>query len=150
MKLIRSQKQIEQIKIVESLTDELPKIVGDENQLQQVLLNVLLNGCEAMPNGGTLTVSTTAHDGKVYVDVVDTGCGISREHLDEIFEPFFSTKPVGKGTGLGLSVSYGIIRQASRQPGGGKRGRTRDHADDHPACGRASAQSPKDDEKKDL
>jgi signal transduction histidine kinase len=81
------------------------------DQLQQVFLNLSLNACEAMPNGGTLTISTSVRDGKVLVKLADTGCGIKREHLDQIFEPFFSTKPVGQGTGLGLSVSYGILRQ---------------------------------------
>jgi two-component system NtrC family sensor kinase len=79
--------------------------------LQQVLLNLSLNACEAMPDGGTLTISTSAEDGKVLMKVTDTGCGIKKEHLEQVFEPFFSTKPVGKGTGLGLSVSYGIVRK---------------------------------------
>lgn len=113
MRLISKQKQLEQIAIEQDLTEDLPKITGDENQLQQVVLNLLLNACEAMPDGGTITVSSLARDGNVLVKVTDTGCGIKREHLDEIFEPFFSTKPVGKSTGLGLSVSYGIIQQHS-------------------------------------
>jgi two-component system NtrC family sensor kinase len=79
--------------------------------LQQVFLNLSLNACEAMPGGGTLTITSTAADGKVLVKLADTGFGIKKEHFDRIFEPFFSTKPVGKGTGLGLSVSYGIIQQ---------------------------------------
>jgi len=111
MRLIRSQKQVEQITIKELLAENLPRANGDENQIQQVLLNLSLNACESMPGGGTLTISTSQRDGKVVVEVADTGCGIPREHLDQIFDPFFSTKPVGKGTGLGLSVSYGIIEQ---------------------------------------
>lgn len=81
------------------------------NQLQQVLLNLSLNACEAMPTGGTLTILTSAQDGKAVLKLTDTGCGIKKEHYDQIFEPFFTTKPVGKGTGLGLSVTYGIIQQ---------------------------------------
>ena len=104
-------KQLEQITITEDLAADLPRITGDANQLQQVLLNLLLNACEAMPDGGRLSVKTFAESGKTIVRVADTGCGIKAGHLDEIFEPFFSTKPVGKGTGLGLSVSYGIIQQ---------------------------------------
>jgi two-component system NtrC family sensor kinase len=111
MRLIRSQKEVEQITIREEFDEALPQITGDANQLQQVLLNLSLNACEAMPQGGTLTISTSARDGKVFVKVADTGCGIRQDHLDAIFEPFFSTKPSGKGTGLGLSVSYGIIQQ---------------------------------------
>ena len=111
MRLIRSQKKVEQIIIREELDKNLPQITGDENQLQQVLLNLSLNACESMPGGGEVTISTSASDGNVNVRVTDTGCGISRENLDNVFEPFFTTKPVGKGTGLGLSVSYGIIQQ---------------------------------------
>jgi len=75
------------------------------------LLNLSLNACEAMPDGGTLTIRTSAQDGNVLVKVTDTGHGIKREHLDRVFEPFFSTKPAGQGTGLGLSGSYGIVQQ---------------------------------------
>jgi len=111
VRLLGNQKAFQQINIVENLSDDLPRVDGDVNQLQQVLLNLSLNACEAMPGGGTLLVSTSAEDGNVQVKVTDTGCGIKKEHLGEIFDPFFSTKPVGKGTGLGLSVSYGIVRQ---------------------------------------
>jgi len=111
VRLIRSQKQFAQINIQEQLTASLPEVDGDMNQLQQVLLNLALNACEAMPDGGILTISTSAEEDKVFVKVTDTGAGIKKEHLDKIFEPFFSTKPVGKGTGLGLSVTYGIIQQ---------------------------------------
>jgi len=96
---------------VEDLAEDLPLVNADRNQLEQVLVNLSLNACEAMPNGGTLMLATSSAHGKVVVEVTDTGCGISKEHLDRIFEPFFTTKPVGKGTGLGLSVSYGIVRQ---------------------------------------
>ncbi|MFC1597833.1 sensor histidine kinase, partial [Planctomycetota bacterium] len=61
--------------------------------------------------GGTLTISTSAQGSSVLLKVTDTGCGIKEKNLDHIFEPFFSTKPVGKGTGLGLSVSYGIVQR---------------------------------------
>ena len=111
VQLIRSQKRLARIAIEEALTEDLPRVKGDKNQLEQVLLNLLLNACEAMPDGGVLTVSTSARAGTVLVKVTDTGQGIKKEHLDRVFEPFFSTKPVGKGTGLGLSVSYGIVQQ---------------------------------------
>jgi signal transduction histidine kinase len=81
------------------------------NQLQQVLLNLALNACVAMPNGGHLTIATKAGDGRVLMSVTDTGCGIKEELLEKIFEPFFTTQPVGKGTGLGLSVTFGIVEQ---------------------------------------
>jgi two-component system NtrC family sensor kinase len=107
--LLKNQKEFYKINVVENMATTLPKIDGDKNQIQQVLLNLCLNACEAMPNGGSLTITTAAHDGQVLVSFADTGTGIKSEHMDRIFEPFFTTKPVGKGTGLGLSVSYGII-----------------------------------------
>lgn len=111
MRLIGSRKRLEKITVTEDLDGKVPSVYGDKNQLEQVLLNLSLNACEAMPHGGALTISTLAQDGKVIVKVSDTGCGISRAHLEQILEPFFTTKPPGKGTGLGLSVSYGIVQQ---------------------------------------
>ncbi len=111
IRLLGNQKAFQQINVVEDLAGDLPEIDGDVNQIQQVLLNLSLNACEAMPDGGTLLIGTSTRNGRVLVQVTDTGCGIKKEHLDQIYEPFFSTKPVGKGTGLGLSVSYGIIQQ---------------------------------------
>lgn len=111
VRLIRNQKLFDRIVIAEELANDLPVIEGDMNQLQQVLLNLALNACEAMPSGGTLAISTRAEDRGVVVQLADTGCGIRPEHLEQVFEPFFTTKPVGKGTGLGLSVSYGIVQQ---------------------------------------
>jgi two-component system NtrC family sensor kinase len=111
IRLIRNQKLFERIVIDEDLANDLPDIEGDMNQLQQVLLNLSLNACEAMPTGGTLTIRTRSEERGVMVALADTGCGIKPEHLEHVFEPFFTTKPVGKGTGLGLSVSYGIVQQ---------------------------------------
>jgi two-component system NtrC family sensor kinase len=109
--LLGKRDAFQNIQIVEGLTEPLPQVHGDKNQLQQVLVNLALNACEAMPNGGTLLLATSCTDGRIVIEVTDTGCGIKQEHLDKILEPFFTTKPVGKGTGLGLSVSYGIIQQ---------------------------------------
>ena len=111
LRLLGNRKAFQQITVREDFQEDLPPVDGDMNQLQQVLLNLSLNACESMPNGGTLTVSTRSQDGMVLVKLADTGCGIRQGHLEQIFEPFFSTKPIGKGTGLGLSVSYGIIQQ---------------------------------------
>jgi two-component system NtrC family sensor kinase len=109
--LLRNQKDFQRVAIDDDLQADLPPISGDRNQLQQVLLNLLLNACEAMPDGGTLAITTGARGGEVVITVADTGSGIKREDLQRIFDPFFTTKPVGKGTGLGLSVSHGIIHQ---------------------------------------
>jgi two-component system NtrC family sensor kinase len=111
LRLLGKREAFQHIYMVEDLGDNLPLVSVDRNQLQQVLLNLTLNACEAMLDGGTLMVGSTTENGRVVVKVTDTGCGIKREHLDQIFEPFFTTKPVGKGTGLGLSVSYGILQQ---------------------------------------
>lgn len=94
---------------VEERIAEVGKVMADKDKLKQVFLNLIKNACEAMPDGGRLTVETKKIDGKVSVSVTDTGVGIDKENLGKIFNPFFSTKGV-KGTGLGLSVSYGIIK----------------------------------------
>ena len=105
---------------------DLGLVKVDQVQLEQVIMNLAVNGRDAMPNGGTLTIRTsnvtveaprelgreTMLPGNyVLIEVTDTGVGIPRENLDRIFEPFFSTKEVGSGTGLGLSTVYGIVKQ---------------------------------------
>ncbi|MGV8041238.1 MAG: sensor histidine kinase [Thermoanaerobaculaceae bacterium] len=82
----------------------------DRDQVIQVLTNLISNAVEAMPEGGTLTLSSRASNGSVVLAVADTGVGITRENMNKIFEPFFTTKPMGKGTGLGLPVIYGIVK----------------------------------------
>ncbi|MBN1423425.1 cache domain-containing protein [Candidatus Fermentibacteria bacterium] len=109
--LLRNQRECHKLAIEERLTPGLRAVQADANQIQQVLVNLSLNACEAMPEGGTLTISSREEDDEVVVSITDTGCGIKEAHLSMIFDPFFTTKPVGQGTGLGLSVSYGIIRQ---------------------------------------
>jgi len=111
LRLLGKREAFQKIVMVEDLAERLPPVNVDKNQLQQVFLNLTLNACEAMGEGGTLLVNSSVAGERVVVKVTDTGCGIKREHLDQIFEPFFTTKPVGKGTGLGLSVSYGILQQ---------------------------------------
>ena len=93
------------------LAPEIPEIIGNSNQLQQVLMNLAINAQQAMePDGGTVDIATYFDNDNVYISVSDTGPGISEEVAEKIFEPFFTTKTAGKGTGLGLSVTYGIIR----------------------------------------
>ncbi len=93
------------------LKADLPSVYADANRLQQVLLNLMTNACQAMAKGGDLVVSTYADKTDLCIQVDDSGCGISKENFSKIFDPFFTTKPPGKGTGLGLSVSYRIIRE---------------------------------------
>ncbi|MFZ0946319.1 MAG: ATP-binding protein [Syntrophobacteraceae bacterium] len=86
---------------------------GDYAQIQQCLLNLIFNAIDAMPHGGTLTISGEIDESAdlIHLAVTDTGCGIDPEVLPRIFEPFYSTKTDGKGSGLGLPMVYGIIRE---------------------------------------
>lgn len=111
VRLVENQKEMRKIHIEQDYAKNLPDILGDANQLQQVLLNLFLNAAAAMADGGILTITTRSDDQHVIISVADNGCGIKHEHLDKVFDPFFTTKPVGQGTGLGLSVSYGIVEQ---------------------------------------
>jgi signal transduction histidine kinase len=94
-------------------TTELPEkplvVTYDAQQVEQVLINMIHNAVQAMPNGGSFRVCLKQVDETAHISISDTGSGISPEHLQRIFDPFFTTKPEGEGTGLGLSVSYGII-----------------------------------------
>ena len=97
------------VTIQKELADDLKLAMGDFNQLQEVFLNLLINACQAMPQGGVLTIKTyNTEDSFVAASVSDTGCGISPKDLKNIFMPFYSTKK--EGTGLGLSICYNIIR----------------------------------------
>lgn len=90
--------------------DDLPQILCNPGRLSQVFMNLLLNAAQAISDKGYIEISTRREGNSVTVGIRDNGSGIPREHLDRIFEPFFSTKPVGSGTGLGLSISYSIVR----------------------------------------
>jgi PAS domain S-box-containing protein len=100
------------ISIEKELTPDLPLIHADSNSLTQVILNLLENARDAMPDGGWIKISTAAsrNDGQVVLQISDSGVGIPEEIQSHIFDPFFTTKEVGKGTGLGLSIVHGIIQ----------------------------------------
>lgn len=97
------------------LDPDLPRVLADPKLLEHALMNLVLNACQAMPSGGRLAVVGGIVEGEgrlpVALAVSDTGCGIAREHLPRIFEPFFSTKAQGEGTGLGLAIVDRILRQ---------------------------------------
>lgn len=89
---------------------DTPPILGNASELRRVLANLIVNAIDAMPEGGTLTLTTGETDGWCYVRVSDTGAGIAPEQAEHIFEPFFTTKG-GKGSGLGLTVSQNIVKR---------------------------------------
>jgi two-component system NtrC family sensor kinase len=100
------------VKIETNLAPDLPKVEASPSELQQVLLNMINNGLDAMDSkGGKIEVISRVSGDFVVVDVADTGVGIPKSNLQRIFDPFFTTKPVGKGTGLGLSICYGIMKK---------------------------------------
>ncbi len=101
---------ISNVTVVREYDRAIPPIRTDRNQLVQVFVNLVKNAMDAMPGGGTLIVGSRLGQGKARFSVQDDGCGMTREQLQKVFMPFYTTKEPGKGTGLGLSVSYLIIQ----------------------------------------
>ncbi|MEM7293176.1 MAG: ATP-binding protein [Pseudomonadota bacterium] len=102
-----------EIKNVSSVTTELqtlPLTFCHPGQFNQLLLNLIVNARQAIPDSGEIQISTMHEEGCIVIRVSDNGCGIHPEHLESLFNPFFTTKAVGEGTGLGLSISYGIVQ----------------------------------------
>jgi two-component system NtrC family sensor kinase len=108
--LIESQLKSAHVRVATDCDPELHLVLGDKGRLQQVVINLLLNARDAMPDGGEITIRTFKENGNIVFAVSDTGVGIPKDKLSKIYDPFFTTKGVGKGTGLGLSVTYGIIQ----------------------------------------
>ncbi len=115
----------EHVELITDLAADLPPVLADPGQIEQILVNLAVNARDAMPQGGKLAIQTAstiiddiANQGElppgqyVTVRVSDTGTGIPKDVLDRVFEPFFTTKPKGEGTGLGLATVYGIVTQA--------------------------------------
>jgi two-component system NtrC family sensor kinase len=111
--LVENQALFHNIQIVRDLKKDLPRVVVDPSQIQQVFMNLLINAAEAMNGIGQLALSTRLApvDNFVEVEFADTGHGISVEDMERVFDPFFTTKEGGHGTGLGLAISYGIITE---------------------------------------
>lgn len=107
--LIRYDQRVQDITVVRDLWPDMPAITMDGNQLSQVIVNIVLNAADAMPNGGTLTIRSRVENNSIVIDFEDTGVGIDKENLSRIFDPFYTTKE--HGTGLGLAVSYSIIKK---------------------------------------
>jgi len=104
---------------------ELPQVYCVASQINQVVMNLLVNAAQAIAERGRITVRTGAEGAQVWIEVQDTGCGIDPRTQARIFDPFYTTKPLGKGTGLGLSIAMGIVKQhhgtlvVSSEPGQG-------------------------------
>jgi len=113
--LSRHKLKLHDITVSHAVTDHLPPVHGDANQLQQCIINLIFNAIDAMPDGGTLGVSVRAHPDAsgVIIGVEDSGIGMSDADRRHIFEPFFTTKSEGYGVGLGLSTVYGIMESHS-------------------------------------
>jgi two-component system NtrC family sensor kinase len=109
--LVRNQTSFRNIRIERQLHENLPEILCDSDQIQQVFVNIILNAAEAMTGGGTLTIQSTLQGDGQSVTILfnDTGPGIPEDRRERIFDPFYTTKE--HGTGLGLSISYGIVEQ---------------------------------------
>ena len=115
IELVEREASVDGIEFKTTFENNLPPILSDPSQLQQVFLNLVTNAMSALQNKpyGSIHIQTRVDDQKkgVEIKVSDTGSGISPEHLDRIFDPFFTTKPIGKGTGLGLSICYSIMEK---------------------------------------
>jgi signal transduction histidine kinase len=111
--MLRHQANLSQVQVDIDLANDLPTLNANPSALQQAFTNLFLNACQAMPAGGLLTIRTRLANGPdwVAVDFIDTGCGIPPENLSKVFDPFFTTRPVGQGVGLGLTITYSIVHQ---------------------------------------
>lgn len=126
--LLRERLNKRRVRLVWHPPEERAVVEGSDGELQQVMTNLLLNGCDAMSEaGGTLTLQLESDDERIRLSVEDTGVGIPPDRLEQIFEPFFSTKLTSGGTGLGLSISHDIVQRhggdlrAESRPGEGSR-----------------------------
>lgn len=115
LQLTRHHPKLGKMRILKDLDASLAPVYVNEGQMKQIFIALISNACDAMENGGTLTIRTRWHDSDanraVCAEFEDSGCGIPASHISKIFDPFFTTKPLGRGTGLGLSVCYGIVSE---------------------------------------
>ncbi len=99
------------VRIAQEIAPDLPMIQADRQLLRQVFLNLFTNACDAMPQGGTLTIRAAPANADVLIEVADTGVGIPPEDLPKVTEPFYTTKPEGRGTGLGLAICRRVVQE---------------------------------------
>ncbi|OGQ96894.1 MAG: hypothetical protein A2521_04680 [Deltaproteobacteria bacterium RIFOXYD12_FULL_57_12] len=110
LNLVRYDKRFRNVRLTMEL-QAMPPLMVNPDRIQQVFLNIILNSLDAMPDGGDLAITMQRIGKEVEIQFRDTGSGIAAEIMNRVFDPFFSTKPLGKGTGLGLSICYGIIQE---------------------------------------
>lgn len=109
--LLRHDLKLEQITIQNDVPSDLPRITADRRQIQEVLFNLIRNAAQAIHPPGTITVRASQLNGRVQIEITDTGAGIPTTHLEKIYDPFFTTKEPGKGTGLGLFIVRQIVER---------------------------------------
>ena len=111
LSLVTKQAQFLNITVNINFDSQLPPVMADKSELEEVFMNILINAAQPMQERGIITITTrhSATDNSVEVLISDTGCGVPPDKIDKLFHPFFTTKESGQGTGLGLSIAYGII-----------------------------------------
>lgn len=127
LELLQHQSNYKNVKVVTHLQQDVPIITCDPSELRQICMNLLINACQAIDDSGLVEIATkhSADEQTVSFQVSDTGCGIAAEIIDQIWDPFFTTKEPGKGTGLGLALTYNIVKrhggkiQVKSKPGEG-------------------------------
>lgn len=102
--------KLNDISVAKEFTTNEYSLLGNSSQLHQVVLNILLNGVQAIDKKGVLSICTKIEKSRFKLSIKDTGCGIKTENLTKIFDPFYTTRQPGEGTGLGLSMSLKIIK----------------------------------------
>jgi signal transduction histidine kinase len=104
---------------------ELPLVECHQSEINQVLMNLLINAGQSITERGSIVIATGAENNEAWISIADSGCGIAADALQRIFEPFYTTKPIGRGTGLGLAIAYSIIAkhhgriEVTSKPGAG-------------------------------
>ena len=112
LELVRYKSRYEKVEIRTNLQSDLPDVIGDPAGLRQVCMNLLINAHQAISGTGLVEITTkTAMQSMVVFQIQDSGCGINKDAIDQIWDPFFTTKNVGQGTGLGLAITYNIIKR---------------------------------------
>jgi PAS domain S-box-containing protein len=112
LELVRYKSHYDKIEIQTNLQSDLPYVIGDPTGLRQVCMNLLINAHQAISGAGLVEITTAmTKQSMVMFQIRDSGCGISKEAIEQIWDPFFTTKSVGQGTGLGLAVTYNIIKR---------------------------------------